>query len=108
MDKNDASLLCGIRAFAIAAVITFVVAFPLVLAGSWEIVAFFCPWAVMVYGNDILILVTAACRIGLLAGFLAWLRRTLDEMRNSYERTISELKTRVETLEKKLNTMTKD
>lgn len=108
MDKNDASLLHGIRVFAIAAGITFLLAFPLAMSGSSEIVAFFCPWAVLEYGSDSLILVTVACRIGLLAGFLAWLRRTLDEMRSSYERTISELKTRVETLEKKLNTMTKD
>ena len=108
MDKNDASLLCGIRAFAIAAVITFVVAFPLVLAGSWEIVAFFCPWAVMVYGNDILILVTAACRIGLLAGFLTWLRATRDEMRSSYEGEIAKLKTQVRTLEEKLDNTEKD
>ena len=108
MDKNDASLLHGIRVFAIAAGITFLVAFPLAIGGSAELIAFFCPWAVWDTGRTPFILVTVACRIGLLAGFLAWLRRTRDEMRSSYERTISELKTRVETLEKKLNTMTKD
>ena len=112
MDKNDASLLHGIRVFAVTAGAVFLLGLPLMLAGSdrvFAVIAFFCPWVVVEYGNSgTLTLAASACCIGLLAGFLAWLRRTLDELRGSYEHTISELKTRVETLEKKLNTMTKD
>ena len=49
-----------------------------------------------------------ACLIGLPAGFLSWLSHTLDGMRSSYGRMITELKTRIETLEEKLNSITKD
>lgn len=109
MTGNEAPLRHGILTFAATAGITFLLALPLAIdGGGAEIIAFFCPWIVWYSGNTPLVLVTVACRIGLLAGFLAWLRRALNEMRSSYERTISELKARVETLEKMLNTTTKD
>ena len=60
------------------------------------------------YGNDPIIILTVACLIGLPAGFLSWLSHTLDGMRSSYGRMITELKTRIETLEEKLNSITKD
>ena len=108
MTGNETPLRHGALTFAAAAGITFLLEILLAACDLTGIIAFFCPRVVWESGSDPLILITVACLVGLLAGFLAWLHHTLDRVQISYGRTITELKTRIEALEEKLNSITKD
>lgn len=108
MVKNESPLQRGMLAFVIMAIITIALEAILVTCDLSEIIAFFCPYGIWEYGSDTLIFITVACLVGLLAGFLVWLNHTLNKMRSSYGRMITELKTQVRALEEKLDTMEKD
>ncbi|MCI9263225.1 MAG: hypothetical protein HFF06_01480 [Oscillospiraceae bacterium] len=108
MSRNKPPLRQGALTFAAVAGVTILLELLLAAVGLPGVIAFFCPWVIWEYGNDPIIILTVACLIGLPAGFLSWLSHTLDGMRSSYGRMITELKTRIETLEEKLNSITKD
>ena len=107
MGRNETPLRHAILTFAAAASLTFAAELFLTICGLFKLLVILCPWAIY-FGSDPLILVADACLIGIFAGVLAYLRRTLADMETHCNHAINELRTRLQTLEEKLDTKEKD